>query len=83
MAKRGRWINYFLYFTLLALLLVMLALSAFGVVKMDTGFFTRYLVALVFVLMLLPMVPKVKIFDVVDISRGSRILSAQGRKKRK
>ena len=74
MAKGGKKLNYLLYFSLLAILLALLVLSAFQIVPMETGFFTRYILALVFVLMLLPMVPHIKIFDVVDIRRDKKIL---------
>lgn len=82
MAKRGgKRLNYVLYLSLLSLLLAFLVLSAFKVVPMETGFFTRYLIALVFVLMVLPMVPHVKIFDVIDIRRDKKILSSQKKKR--
>jgi uncharacterized membrane protein YqjE len=81
MAKRGKRLNYFLYFSLLALLLTFLFLSAFKITPMETGFFTRYIIALIFVLMILPMVPKVKIFSVVDIKRDRKILSLKKKKR--
>ncbi len=81
MAKRGdKRLNYVLYLSLLFLLLVFLVLNAFHVIPMETGFFTRYLIALVFVLMVLPMVPHVKIFDIVDIRRDKKILSMKKKK---
>jgi len=62
-----------LYFLLLVLLLILLIVHAFRIFPLESGFFTRYLVALVFVLMLLPLIPKIKIFDIVDIKREARM----------
>lgn len=76
MAKRGSRLGIALYFLLLALLMLLLMVSAFRLYPLNDGFFTRYLVALVFVLMILPLVPKIKIFDVVDIKREARMFKA-------
>ncbi len=73
MAKRGRKAAIALYFILLALLIALLVLHAFRIYQINDGFFTRYLVAMIFVLMALPLVPKIKIFDVVDIKREARM----------
>ena len=75
MAKRGKKTAVALYFSLLALLLVFLIIHAFRIYPLDSGFFTRYLVAMIFVIMILPLVPKVKIFDIVDIKREARMFS--------
>lgn len=71
--KRGKKAAIALYFLLLALLLTLLIIHAFGLYPLDSGFFTRYLVAMVFVLMVLPLIPKIKIFDIVDIKREARM----------
>ena len=71
--KRGRKAAVALYFLLLALLLALLAVHAFRLYPIDSGFFTRYLVAMVFVLMVLPLIPKIKVFDIVDIKREARM----------
>ncbi len=81
MAKRGRRLAIALYFILLTLLLALLAIHAFRIYQINDGFFTRYLVAMVFALMVLPLVPKIKIFDVVDIKREARMFRAFGKKK--
>ena len=71
--KRGKGLAMALYFSLLLLLVFMMIIHAFRIYPLEDGFFTRYLVALVFVLMVLPLVPKVKIFDIVDIKRETRM----------
>lgn len=78
--KRGRKTGIILYFMLLALLLGMLAINAFKLYPLETGTFTRYLIGLIFVLMILPLVPKIKIFDVVDIKREARMFRTDRKK---
>ena len=73
--KRGKKTAVALYFSLLVLLLVFLIIHAFRIYPLDSGFFTRYLVAMIFVIMILPLVPKIKIFDIVDIKREARMFS--------
>jgi len=73
--KRGQKTAVALYFSLLVLLLVFLIIHAFRIYPLDSGFFTRYLVAMIFVIMILPLVPKVKIFDIVDIKREARMFA--------
>ena len=75
MPKRGNKIRIFLYFMLVGLLMVLLFLSTFKIVAMDTGFFTRFLVSLLFILLLLPLVPHIKLFDIVEVTRKERILA--------
>ena len=75
MPKRGNKIRIALYFFLVILLLFFLLLSAFKIVELDTGFFTRFLISLLFILLLLPMIPRIKIFDVVEVTRKERILA--------
>ena len=72
-ARKNRKLPLLLYFMLLLLLVFMLVVHAFRIYPLDPGFFTRYLIALVFVAMLLPLVPKIKIFDIVDIRREARM----------
>lgn len=71
MAKRGK-LAIALYFALLIMLITLLVIYAFGIRQINDGFFTRYLVGLIFVLMILPLIPKIKIFDIVDIKREAR-----------
>ncbi len=80
MAKRGK-LAIALYFLLLIMLVALLVIYAFGIRPINDGFFTRYLVALIFVLMVLPLVPKIKIFDIVDIKREARMFKTMGKKK--
>ena len=79
--KRGSKIAIALYFSLLLLLLLILILHLFGIYQLQTDFFARYVIALIFVLLLLPMVPKIKIFDMVDIKRETRMFKALTKKK--
>lgn len=81
MPKRGNRIRLALYFSLILLLLLLLALHAFRIYPVQADFFTKYLIGLLFVLLLLPMVPYVKIFDLVEMRRESRILSVQKKRK--
>ncbi|GEM_PF-5466541 len=74
--KRGNKIRLMLYFFLVALLLLFLFLHAFGVVQLQTDFFTRFLIGLLFVLLVLPLVPYVKVFDIVEMRREARIFRA-------
>ena len=79
--KRGNTVAVALYFSLLLLLLMLLAVYVFNIYPLQTDFFARYLVGLVFVLMLLPLIPKIKIFDIVDIKREARMFRAEARQK--
>ncbi|MBI2575331.1 hypothetical protein HYV82_05600 [Candidatus Woesearchaeota archaeon] len=74
--KRGNKIRLMLYFFLVALLLLFLFLHAFGVVQLQTDFFTRFLIGLLFILLVLPLVPYVKVFDIVEMRREARIFKA-------
>ncbi|MBS3132993.1 hypothetical protein J4470_02605 [Candidatus Woesearchaeota archaeon] len=80
MAKRGKKTAIALYFALLAMLVMLLVTHAFRLYPLDSGFFTRYLVAMIFVLMTLPLIPKIKIFDIVDIKREARMFRGFGKK---
>jgi Ca2+/Na+ antiporter len=80
--KRNSW-GIALYFVLLAFLIAVFVLHAFRLTQLETGFFSRYVLALIFVVMILPLVPKIKIFDIVDIKREARMFKTQSRNKRK
>ncbi|MFH1181321.1 MAG: hypothetical protein V1702_00005, partial [Candidatus Woesearchaeota archaeon] len=75
MAKQNTSIKLLLYFFLVVLLLMFLFLNAFKVVVMETGFFTRFVLSLLVVVLLLPLVPKIKIFDVIEIKRETKMFS--------
>lgn len=79
--KRGSRIAIALYFALLLLLLAILALHIFNIYPLQTDFFARYIIALLFVLMVLPLVPKIKLFDIIDIKRETRMFRAESKKK--
>ena len=74
--KRGSRVAVTLYFVLLSLLLAILALHLFNIYPMQTDFFARYIIALVFILLLLPLVPKIKLFDIVEVKREARMFKA-------
>lgn len=78
--KRGNKAGIALYFFLLALLLALLVVYVFNIYPLQTDFFARYLVGLVFVLLLLPLVPKIKLFDIIDIKREARMFRAAKKK---
>ena len=81
--KRGHKIAVTLYFVLLSLLLLILILHLFGIYQLQTDFFARYIIALVFILLLLPLVPKIKLFDIVEVKREARMFKASAGKKKK
>ena len=74
--KRGSKVAIALYFALLGLLLLILVLHVFNIYTLQTDFFARYIIALVFVLLLLPMVPRIKLFDFVEVKREARMFKA-------
>ncbi|MBI2133592.1 hypothetical protein HYU11_02825 [Candidatus Woesearchaeota archaeon] len=80
MAKKGNKMRMVLYFCLVTVLALFLFLHAFGVVQIQTDFFTKFLISLLFVILILPMVPYVKIFDVVEVKRESKIFRATKKK---
>ncbi len=80
--KRGNKIAVALYFFLLALLLLILALHLFGIYALQTDFFARYIIALVFILLLLPLVPRIKLFDIIEVTRRTRMFRATDKKKK-
>ena len=78
--KRGNKIGVMLYFFLLSLLLLILILHIFGIYQLQTDFFARYIIALVFILLLLPLVPKIKLFDIIEVKREGRMFKASKKK---
>ncbi|MBI4438421.1 hypothetical protein HY640_00650 [Candidatus Woesearchaeota archaeon] len=80
MGKQAKKTAIMLYFGLVAMLMLFLFLHAFGIAQIQTDFFTRYLIALLFILLILPLVPKVKIFDVVEVKRETRMFRTGNRK---
>ena len=80
MAKKRGKIATWLYFGLLSLLLLILALHIFNIYPLQTDFFSRYVLALIFALMLLPLIPKIKIFDFVEVRREAKMFKAAKKK---
>lgn len=78
--KRGNKAAIALYFCLLVLLLLILAIYLFNIFPLQSDFFARYLIALIFALMVLPLVPKIKLFDIVDIKREARMFTVKKKK---
>ncbi|MBN2454054.1 hypothetical protein JXB11_00760 [Candidatus Woesearchaeota archaeon] len=81
MPKRGNKVRVSLYFFVVILLLGFLFLYAFNIIPMQTDFFTRFLISLLVVVLLLPLVPHIKIFDIIDVRRDSRFLSQEKKRK--
>lgn len=75
MAKKNSPLSILLYFIVVLILLMFLFLNAFKVIDMETGFFTRFVLSLLVVVLLLPLVPKIKIFDIIDIKRETKMFS--------
>ena len=73
MAKRGSKTAVALYLVLLIMLTTLTLISAFRLYPLNVSFFTRYLIALLFAAMILQMIPKVKIFDIIDIKRETKM----------
>ncbi|MBI3034087.1 hypothetical protein HYY72_02915 [Candidatus Woesearchaeota archaeon] len=80
MAKRGNRISIMLYFFLVSLLLLFLILHSFSLAEINTDFFTRFLLGMLFILLVLPLVPYVKIFDIVEVRRKARMFKANRKK---
>ena len=76
--KRGNKVGIALYFSLVVLLLLILVLHIFNIYPLQTDFFARYIIALLFILLLLPLVPKIKLFDIVEVKREARMFKAAG-----
>ena len=79
--KRGNRIGLILYFVLVLLLLLFLILHAFQITEIQTDFFTRFLIALLFVLLILPLVPYIKVFDMVEVRRQTKMFKADSKGK--
>ena len=80
MAKRGNRISIMLYFFLAFLLLIFLILHSFSLAEIQTDFFTRFLLGMLFILLILPLVPYVKVFDMVEVRRQSKMFKANRKK---
>ena len=83
MAKRGSRAAIGLYFFLLLLMLLILFLHIFNIYPLQTDFFARYLIALVFILLLLPLVPRIKLFDIIEVKRRKKMFQAGAAAKKK
>ena len=70
---RGKWIAVALYLLLVALLLGFLILYAFSIVPLQSDMFTRFLISLLVVVLLLPSIPRIKIFDLVEVTRKAQM----------
>jgi hypothetical protein len=77
MARKTSMLAIALYFAAVLLLVVFLFVTAFKVVPIETGFFTRYVLSILVVVLLIPLVPNIKIFEVIDIKRDTRMFSAK------
>jgi hypothetical protein len=77
MASRSSPAAITLYFLAVIILATFLFLNAFKVIELETGFFTRFVLSLLVVALLLPLIPKIKIFEVIDIKRDTKMFSAK------
>ena len=50
-------------------------IHAFKIYTLNQDFLTKYLLSMLFVTLILPLVPYVKIFDIVEIRRDAQLLS--------
>ena len=75
--KESNKLRLAIYFSLAGLLVLLLILHAFGFATINTDGFTKYIIALLFVLLVMPLVPYVKIFDVVEFRRTQKILKVK------
>ena len=66
-------ISLIMYFGMIIFLLIIFIIHFFKLYPTEQGFFARYLIALMFVMMVLPLVPKIKVFDIVDIKRETKM----------
>ena len=71
--KGGKWVAVALYLLLVALLLGFLILYAFSIVPLQSDMFTRFLISLLVVVLLLPSIPRIKIFDLVEVTRKAQM----------
>ena len=65
------------YVTLVVLILFFLFLYAFRLVSINGDTFTRFLIVLIFVLLLLPAVSSIKFFDIIDVRRDVNMFKAE------
>ena len=70
-------ISLAMYFGMFVLLFLIFLIHSFRIYPVESGFFARYLIALMFVMMVLPLVPKIKIFDIVDIKRETKMFGSK------
>jgi len=74
MVKRHDNIRIALYFFILALLVVILALHMFNIFPLKTDFFAKFIISLVVVVALLPVIARIKFFDLIEVKRETRFL---------
>jgi cell division septal protein FtsQ len=74
MAKRHDNVRLLLYFALLALLVLILVLHIFVLWQLQTDFFAKFMISLVAVVALLPVVARIKFFDMVEVTKGTRFM---------
>ncbi len=80
MPKTKSRIPILLYFLLAAILLIFLILHSFSLAEIQTDFFTRFLLGMLFILLVLPLVPYVKVFDIVEVRRQTKMFKANRKK---
>lgn len=66
---RQNLISGMLYLLLVIILVTFLLLHSFMVRPLETGSFTKFLISFLVVVLLLPSVLRIKIFDLVEVTR--------------
>lgn len=71
--KRKKWLAYLCYTFLVLFVLFLLIIHTFKIIEIETGYFTRFMIILLFVLLLLPLVSHIKFFDIIDVRRDLKL----------
>lgn len=71
--KKKRWPGYVCYTFLVLFVLFILIIHTFKIIDIQTDYFTRFMIILLFVLLLLPLVSHIKFFDIIDIRRDLKL----------
>lgn len=73
--RKDKRLGAVIYFALLLWLNFIFIVHAFRLYPLETDYFSRYVLAMIFSIMILPLIPKVKLFDIIDIKRETRMFN--------
>jgi len=62
------------YFVLVGIVFILFLLQAFNLVYVNTDKFTYYVLGILVVVLALPLVDRIKVFDVIEVSRPKIML---------